>query len=525
MSQLAEMAASDPVLTAEILRIANSPFFGLVREVNSVQQAVVLLGQQTLRNLVLCIAVKDVLNNVYLPDLDVTSLWESTLRRATAAELLAVNLGLEIEKCFTAGLLQDLGLLVLLTQDEDCSRYWPELKNLPPTKRLVRERELFGTDHAAVAELLAQAWSLPSELTAALAHHHACDSMDCSTLCAVLHCADWIAAVFEVENEPGIIDDCHHCLTVHLSLDRENSEQILNALPARTESAARALGLRINPQADLQKVLENANLQLVEANLSYQQLTWELQQTLDERNQLAAELDRELQLAREIQQSLLPAPAGSDGPLFGINIAAHKLSGDFFDFFQLEDGRYYFNIADVSGKGINAALLMAKTSSLFRCLGKRIHHPGTLLKLINEELCETSVRGMFVTLVAGQFEPETGTVRIVNAGGPPGIFIDKDKRTTPFGASSVPLGVMPDTDFTVEEFSLGKGSLYFFTDGIIEAKTSRGKPLEIEGLLQILLKYTDQPPAERLHLITEHLCNTSETFRDDITLLILDANA
>ena len=88
---------------------------------------------------------------------------------------------------------------------------------------------------------------------------------------------------------------------------------------------------------------------------------------------------RELELAAEIQRSLLPEPGGHDFPVAGINYAARTVSGDFYDFFPLDDGRICFNLGDVSGKGMNAALLMAKTSSLYHCLGKTVHDPGRRL--------------------------------------------------------------------------------------------------------------------------------------------------
>ncbi len=97
-----------------------------------------------------------------------------------------------------------------------------------------------------------------------------------------------------------------------------------------------------------------------------------------------------------------------------MNLPARTVSGDFFDYFDLPDGRICFNLGDVSGKGINASLLMAKTSSLYRCLGKSIPDPGRLLQLINREIFETTTRGMFVTMVAGLYDPARGTVRIVH---------------------------------------------------------------------------------------------------------------
>ena len=95
---------------------------------------------------------------------------------------------------------------------------------------------------------------------------------------------------------------------------------------------------------------------------------------------------RELDLAAEIQRNLLPRPTPGGFPVHGLNRPIRKVSGDFFDYFPLEEGRIPFALGDVSGKGINAALLMAKVASLFRCLAKRIDDPAGLLELIKSRI-------------------------------------------------------------------------------------------------------------------------------------------
>src|SRR5690606_38253973 len=178
----------------------------------------------------------------------------------------------------------------------------------------------------------------------------------------------------------------------------------------------------------------------------------------------------ELELAAEIQRDLLPQPSRRDFPVHGINIPARSVSGDFYDILRLPDGRIWFNVGDVSGKGMNAALLMAKTSSLFRCLAKSAEHPGQLLNAINSELCETNSRGMFVTMVGGLFDPATGIVHLTNAGHEPPLHFDfRTERFTPIPADGPPLGIAPGIagpeGFPVTEWNLAGGMLYIFTDG------------------------------------------------------------
>ncbi len=235
---------------------------------------------------------------------------------------------------------------------------------------------------------------------------------------------------------------------------------------------------------------------------------------------------RELELAAEIQRSLLPEARDDDFPVHGVNVAARTVSGDFFDFFELEDGRICFNLGDVSGKGMNAALLMAKTASLFRCLGKSIHQPGRLMALINAEICETSTRGMFVTMVGGIFDPRTGIVRIVNAGHEPPLFFNEAGECISFEAEAPPLGIttfLADGDrYPENEFRLEGGSFYIFTDGVTEGYQADGSELEVTGLTRILQAGRDQPVARRLAEVVDTIHTGKGPLRDDITLLCIE---
>ena len=239
---------------------------------------------------------------------------------------------------------------------------------------------------------------------------------------------------------------------------------------------------------------------------------------------------RELELAAEIQRSLLPSPRSDAFPVHGINVPAREVSGDFYDFFTLDDGRICFTLGDVSGKGMNAALLMAKTASLFRCLGKTRPEPGHLMARINGEICETATRGMFVTMVGGVFDPATGIARIANAGHEPPLHHDADGNFIALPAEAPPLGIVPpaspDELFPEIEIDLAGGTLYIFTDGVTEGHLHDGSELAIEGLKGLLTDDVAKPPAERLAVVVKRLVrDDGVALRDDITLLAIAGGA
>ncbi|VAX09589.1 Serine phosphatase RsbU, regulator of sigma subunit [hydrothermal vent metagenome] len=529
---LSAIAEKDPVLTAELLRIVNTPFFGLSRKVQSLSHAVTILGHRTLRNLVLCLSVRDAVGKDAIPGLDTSAYWEDSLRRAVSAKLLAPQLKQNPDDCFTAGLLQDFGLLVLFYLRPEMAMYWDELRSLDPEARLEAEQQYFGHSHTDVITLLADAWGLPEELGQVLGTHHRCEEaeldQDRRHLCRILLCADWMNAIFSAHDKTSVLGHTQQLLQDFCGMNEEEVGSCLNILADEMELAASSLGLHIDTQPEFEQIMRDANVKLAEANLSYQELTWKLEQTLKERDKLAAELEKELQLAREIQESLLPKKLNDDFPISGLNVSALQLSGDFYDYFVLKDGRIYFNLADVSGKGVYAALLMAKTSSLFHCLGKHIHEPDKLLAHINNELCETAIRGMFVTMIAGIYDPKTGCVKMVNAGNPPALLFSPGKEVQAIEATSSPLGILPKTPFPLaaDVYLAEKDCLYLFSDGATEGYLQEGgEMLGLEGLQKLIASTHKLAPKAQLHAIVEKFSTASTTLHDDITIMLIEGKA
>ena len=231
---------------------------------------------------------------------------------------------------------------------------------------------------------------------------------------------------------------------------------------------------------------------------------------------------RELNLAAEIQRSLLPGTAPDNIPVYGLNRPIRQVSGDFFDFFVLPDERIPFALGDVSGKGIHAALLMAKAASLFRCLGKRSDDPASIMAIINREIHETSSRGMFVTMVAGTYDPKTGLLRFANAGHEPPLLRNQDHSYRSFPARAPPLGIVPEMEYETEEVSLDGGEFYIFSDGLMEFHYQGGEELGVQGLIQLLEGLSDLPLGKRLSALLSELDNEGWVVRDDLTVLAID---
>ncbi len=231
---------------------------------------------------------------------------------------------------------------------------------------------------------------------------------------------------------------------------------------------------------------------------------------------------KELELVREVQVNLLPRIAEGALPVVAVNFPAREVSGDFYDYFALPDGRIHFNLADVSGKGMNTALWMAKTGGLLRCLAKTTPDLSALVAKVNDEICETASHGMFVTLVAGALDPRDDTLTLVNAGHLPVLYRSRTGEFREIEAQGPPVGVLPGAEFPIARLALDGGSLYLYTDGVTEALDEEGRALETAGLMALIKRYAGLNPRARLEELVGAVRRMGQKQRDDITLMLVD---
>ena len=233
-------------------------------------------------------------------------------------------------------------------------------------------------------------------------------------------------------------------------------------------------------------------------------------------------IQKEVEIVGEIQKSLLSQNKKDPFPIAGINIPAKVVSGDFYNFSDLGDGKYGFGVADVSGKGIKSSLLMSKASSLYRCLSKTNFSAANLLIQLNNEICETISRGMFVTMLVGIYDSNKKEMLLASAGHEPPIIFSKDGSFTNYTEAGPPLGIMPKTKYTEHTIPFADSSMYIFTDGITEIKNPEGKMLESEGFQNYIKKYQDTPNNERLKTIIDEILSTGHIQKDDLTIVVVD---
>jgi sigma-B regulation protein RsbU (phosphoserine phosphatase) len=182
-------------------------------------------------------------------------------------------------------------------------------------------------------------------------------------------------------------------------------------------------------------------------------------------------MDRDAQEARAIQQALLPksSPYIPGFAISGLSVPARAVGGDWYDFIPFPDGRWGIVLADVSGKGTAAALLMSATRGMLRSLAEACCSPGEVLTRLNSLLVDDFPAGKFVTMVYAVLDPASRTVVFANAGHLRPLFIDNDGDHFLEVERGLPLG-LGCGDYTDTVIQLSPGSkLIFYSDGITEA--------------------------------------------------------
>lgn len=255
-----------------------------------------------------------------------------------------------------------------------------------------------------------------------------------------------------------------------------------------------------------------------------------LRKAVHEHTQLAA-IQRELDLAREMQQSVLPStfpafPDRTDFDIFAEMIPAKNVGGDFYDFFLLDENRLGIAIGDVSGKGIPAALFMMSSRTLLRARAAQIGSPAACLSEVNDMLCKDNPFSMFVTLFYAVLDLNTGKLAYANGGHNPPYHLVSNEAVNQIPLPGDPaLGFMEGVDYQEVSLQLKPhDSLLLYTDGVTEAEDPLQAFYTNERLEKHLATVHNATPKEMVRSVVDAVRSFSNGAiqNDDITVLAFD---
>ena len=253
------------------------------------------------------------------------------------------------------------------------------------------------------------------------------------------------------------------------------------------------------------------------------------QRRLEQEMREREHLEQELRVARRIQQASLPmeVPTLEGWQISPYYQPAREVGGDFYDFFELEDGRVGVVVGDATGKGVSAALVAAATSSMVRAVAQALgsSSPGEVLAQVNETLVARIPSNMFVTCFYAVLDPESAGLRYANAGHDlPYLRGRSSNDAEELSARGMPLGLMPEMSYEEKETVLDAGdSVLFYSDGLVEAHDpQRHQMFGFPRLRALVAGHAEKRSFVTL-LIAELYSFTGEEWEqeDDITLLTL----
>jgi serine phosphatase RsbU (regulator of sigma subunit) len=278
---------------------------------------------------------------------------------------------------------------------------------------------------------------------------------------------------------------------------------------------------------DEENAFTQSDISLLTTLTNSMALSLENARLFNETQRLLSLLEREMELARQTQLSILPIqspshPAYDCGCLI---IPARAVGGDFYDFIPLDDRRSCIVIGDVSYKGLPAALFMSLTVSLVRVETERTDDPLEILQNVNRSLLKMNASGIFITLLFGVLDYETGLFRYARAGHLPPIVLDSAGSFVhvPMDRGQ-PLGLFADAKIDRQQFYIPQGGLaLLFSDGLNEAADSGGQEFGFDRIRQELYSHRHETAQDICQLLWQavHSYSRQELYQDDFTTVVI----
>lgn len=305
--QIAEMVERDQALSVKVLRVANSPFYRRIKEISTIRGAVMLLGFNVLKSIVLSISVINLFNEKNKCALDFYKFWQHSIACAVCAKNIATKIfPSSAEDAFVAGLLHDLGKVVAdqLICKKGEYREVLEVMNRATIDILEVENDIVGVDHATLGKCLMEKWNLPAILCKVVGSHHNLDQIvndeETRKLCAIVHVADIVTNHLGLGlglPERGFVDPS---LLNHLGLTSHDIQNISIALKDSISSISEEMGIPKAEPKTYFEVLQFANAQLGKLSLDLEQKKMALERRaleLSSLNQMSSQLQSSLKLS------------------------------------------------------------------------------------------------------------------------------------------------------------------------------------------------------------------------------------
>ncbi len=483
LDDLARAIKSDAAMALRFLALANSAALSRGQEIRDLKAALVRLGIRRVRNVALLMGTHDMMPaDTSAVGLDAAAFWRHCLATASCAQGIAWQRGRPaLEDAWLVGLLHGIGVAALARRAADGLAQSLDLARREGLGLCAAERRVLDFDHGELGARILESWKLPATFATAVAHQARSFSAatvgeEAAELIEVLRSASAVVrAVGYGDSGDGDPQPPLSEVAAAAGLDDSALDALAGKVEAELQEMAKFLEIDLGGER-FQLALASARDELARLGL----------EGIDQA--MAREgLEEQLSVARSIQRRLLPTsmPHLPDWEVAAVNEASNHVSGDIFDVVALPGDRIGLLIADVSGKGLPAALLATSLQATIRALATVYADPGRLMGAMNEALFAHTDDEHFATVFLAVLHPDASGFRYASAGHVPPLLLRKDGRAEWLRPAGTPVGMMPGAVYPVQEVALAPGdTVLAVTDGVTEAPDGEAREFGRPGLEQ-----------------------------------------
>ena len=291
-AELATIIASDPALTARILKVANSAYYGFSEKVTTPSQAISVIGTKALKNIALSFVIFDSLPPIHQGSFDLDHFWRRAITCGVAAEMLAEMADNVSDDIFVCALLQDFGVLVLFLSLGSAYTEVFDTKRISGRSLQVEEHERFGYTHAEVAHRVLSSWQLPSSICEPILTHHEPPREEKAGPATILLLADRIGSIYHGNESSRRLLESRELLARHFGLNEGGATALIDRIGERARETIALFDIDTGNMQPISQIMQEANDELARLNYSYEQLVMELTQAKRSAEQMAVELKK-----------------------------------------------------------------------------------------------------------------------------------------------------------------------------------------------------------------------------------------
>ncbi len=301
-NELANIISSDPALSAKILMIANSSFYNVTREIDSIPKALSILGTNTLKNIALSFVIAKDLRGSAEDGFDFDFFWKRALTAAVSAEILSPIISDKNEDMFVTGLLQDIGIVMMyLCRKDDYLRVLDEKRasSLPVEES---ERKVFGFDHQELGSEVLKNWGIPDTIYQPIRYHHRYNDIpqNLQLTSHLLLLSDKMSSVYHGTRSAEKIQDIKKIICGDYGVVEDDLEPIIDSVANKSVELLSVFEIDPGNMKPFSQIIQDANEELGKLNLSYEQLVVELKQAKEKAENIAQELKKANERLRDM---------------------------------------------------------------------------------------------------------------------------------------------------------------------------------------------------------------------------------